>query len=156
MQNETTPKDQILAFLESHELGALATTSPEGEAHVRLVYYANDPVGNLYFLSLANTRKVADIRANTKAAFVVVSDDKEHTLQIEGNFEEITDTATFGPIIVTLTRHLFPNGEPSAPVTHLDPSKPVCFKLTPSWIRWGDFTKGRGNENVFTEIDSLV
>jgi hypothetical protein len=143
MQNETTPKDQILAFLESHELGALATTSPEGEAHVRLVYYANDPVGNLYFLSLANTRKVADIRANTKAAFVVVSDDKEHTLQIEGNFEEITDTATFGPIIVT-------------PVTHLDPSKPVCFKLTPSWIRWGDFTKGRGNENVFTEIDSLV
>jgi general stress protein 26 len=156
MENEAAIKEQISAFLEASELCALSTMSPEGAPHVRLVYYATDPAGNLYFLSLANTRKVADMRANDKGAVVIINSDKERTLQIEGTFEEITDTATFGPIIVSLTRHLYPNAGPDAPVTHLDNAQPVCFKLHPTWIRWADFTKGMGTSHVFTELSSLA
>ncbi len=149
----TTHKEDALAFLKFHTLGALATLSPEGEPHVRLAYYAGDETFATYFMSLANTRKVADIHANPKAAFVVSSEDKAHTLQIEGVFEEITDTATFGPILAELTKHLYPNEEPSAPITHMDASHPVLYKLTPTWIRWGDFTHGTHTNEVMFEID---
>lgn len=147
-------KQEALAFLKSHSLASLATVSPEGQPRARLLYYASDDAFNTYFLSLANTRKVADIRANPKAALVVASDDKEHTLQIEGVFEEMTDTATFGPMITELSKNLYPETGPSAPITHMDKAHPVFFKLTPTWIRWNNFTLGDGNSQVFAEISS--
>ncbi|HEY4488965.1 MAG TPA: pyridoxamine 5'-phosphate oxidase family protein [Candidatus Paceibacterota bacterium] len=145
-------KEIALNYLKTNELGALATKSPEGKPRVRQVYYACTDDFSVYFLSLANTRKVSDIRANEEAAFVVTGSDKRHALQIEGVFEEITDTATFGPIITSLTSHLYPEGEPTAPVAHLDNAKPVCFKLKPTWVRYADFDAGLGSTSVFTEI----
>lgn len=145
-------KQEALAFLKSHSLATLATVSPEGQPRARLVYYASDDAFNVYFLSLANTRKVTDIRTNPKAALVVASGDKEHTLQIEGEFVEMTDTATFGPMITELSRNLYPEAGPSAPITHMDKARPVFFKLAPTWIRWNDFTLGDGNSRIFTEI----
>lgn len=149
---DTTKKDEVLAFLKAHSLATLATISAEGYARARLIYYASDDAFNVYFLSLANTRKVSDIRANPKAAMVISDSDKQHTLEIEGVFEEMTDTATFGPIITQLSKNLFPDDGPEAPLTHMDKSVPVFFKLIPSWIRWSNFTQGRGNAEVFTEI----
>jgi general stress protein 26 len=151
---ETTneKRKEALAFLKAHTIAAIATKSAEGNPHVRMVYYACDDAFAIYFLSLANTRKAADIKANKEAAFVVSSPDTHHTLQIEGVFEEMTDTGTFGPTIVSLTQHLFPKGEEAAPITHLDASHPVFFKLSPTWIRWGDFTRGGGNKEVFFEV----
>lgn len=148
----STKKEEALAFLKAHTLATLATVSADGYPRARLVYYACDDLFNLYFLSLANTRKVADIRANPKAAIVVSSDDKQHMLQVEGTFEEMTDTATFGPMIAELSKNLFPENAPSAPITHMDQGKPVFFKLVPTWIRWGNFTTGHGNTEVFEEI----
>ncbi|MEO6536376.1 MAG: pyridoxamine 5'-phosphate oxidase family protein [Candidatus Paceibacterota bacterium] len=149
---QTQQREAALSFLTSNSIGALATVSTEGTPRVRLVYYATDPDFSIYFLSLENTRKTIDIRSNTKAAFVVSSNDSHHTLQIEGLFEEMTDTATFGPVIDSLTKHLFPENDISAPITHLDKSKPVFFKLSPTWIRWGDFSKGTTSEEVFFEL----
>lgn len=145
-------KQAALNYLKTNDLGALATKSAEGRPRVRQTYYACTDDFSVYFLSLANTRKVSDIRANAEAAFVVTGPDKRHTLQMEGVFEEITDRATFGPIISSLTSHLYPDGEPSAPIAHLDNAKPVCFKLKPTWVRYADFDAGLGSENVFTEI----
>ncbi len=151
--NTSIQKEAVLSFLKAHTIATLATVSPEGTPRARTIYYASDDAFNIYFLSLASTRKVSDIRANPTAAFVVSGDDKMHTLQIEGIFVEMTDTATFGPIITELTAHLYPANGPEAPITHLDNAKPVFFKLSPTWIRWGDFLKGHGNGEVFTEIE---
>ncbi len=151
--NPTIPKEEAHTFLTSNDIGALATTSSDGMPHVRLVYYAADADFSIYFLSLANTRKADDIQNGSKAAFVVTGNDRHHTLQIEGIFEEMTDTAIFGPMISSLTAHLFPKGESSAPITHLDTAKPVFFKISPTWIRWGDFTHGAKNSEVLHTIN---
>lgn len=152
MKDSTDTKEEALAFLKAHSLATLATVSPDGHPRARLIYYVCDDSLNLYFLSLGNTRKVSDIRANPKAAIVVSGDDKTHTLQIEGVFEEMTDTATFGPVITELSRNLFPENAPEAPITHMDKGKPVFFKFVPTWIRWGNFTLGNSNAEVFVEI----
>lgn len=149
---DSEKREEALAFLKGHSLATLATVSADSHPRARLVYYVSDDSFTIYFLSLANTRKVADIHANPRAAIVITDDDKQRTLQIEGVFEEMTDTATFGPMITELSRHLFPENAPEAPLTRMDHGKPVFFKLVPTWIRWGNFTIGQGNTEVFAEI----
>ena len=150
--NDSTKRHEALTFLKSNSLASLATVSANGQPRVRLIYYACDDSFTMYFLSLANTRKVADIHANPKAAVVVAGEDKQHTLQIEGVFQEMTDTATFGPVITKLSRNLFPDDGPEAPLTHMDKGKPVFFKFVPTWIRWGNFTIEHGDTGAFVEI----
>lgn len=152
MEN-TKHREDALTFLKSHSVAALATLSAEGQPRVRLVYYTGDDSFTTYVMTLSNTRKVADIHANRRAAIVISSEDKTHTLQIEGMFEEMTDTETFGPVVTELTKHLYPEGEPSAPIAHMDTAHPVLFKLVPTWIRWGDFTHGTHTNEVLFEID---
>ena len=146
-------RSAALSFLKANTVGALATSAPENTPRVRLVHYASDGF-IFYFLTLENTRKSQDLRANAKAAFVVASNDTCHTLQIEGQAIEITDTATLSPELSALTKQLFPKDADAAPVTHLDPSKPVMFMLSPTWIRWGDFTNGDGNAETYFEISA--
>lgn len=153
MNTITPQKTAAYNFLTAHAYGSLATLSQDGNPRVRTVYYACDESLSIYFLTLENTRKVADIRANPAAAFVVTDADKNSTMQLEGMFEEITDTTTFGPILSNLTARLFPNHALSAPITHMDSAKPVCFKLVPTWIRYGDFLQGSSSEEVFTIVD---
>lgn len=146
----TDPRTDALTFLKAHDLGALATVAENGDPRVRLLYYVTDDACNLYFMTLAHTRKSTEIRTDGRAAFTVASDDASHTLQIEGVFEEMTDTATFGPVLVELTKHLFPDDHAPAPITKFGTDTPVLFKLKPTWIRWADFTKEPGE--VFSEI----
>jgi len=146
-------KSDAVAFLKAHSHGSLATVSVEGTPRVRTLYYACDDALSVYFLTLANTRKVNDIHSNPHAAFVVTDLEGNQTLQIEGVFEEITDTATFGPVLSDLTARLFPKGEPSAPITHMDSAMPLLFKLVPTWVRFGDFSEAYGSNEVFSNVE---
>jgi len=152
MKTSTMQKSDAVAFLKKNSYGNLATVSADGMPRVRTIYYACDDSLSVYFLTLANTRKVTDIHSNPHAAFVVTDAEKSQTLQIEGVFEEITDTATFGPILSDLTARLFPEGKESAPVAHMNPARPLFFRLVPTWVRFGDFTETKGSEEVFSNV----
>lgn len=153
MKTTLMQKSDAVAFLKEHDLGTLATLSSEGIPRARTVYYTCDDSLSVYFLTLANTRKVSDIRSNSHAAFVVTDPEKSQTIQIEGVFEEMTDTATFGPVISNLTARLFPEGKEPAPITHMDSAKPLLFKLIPTWIRFGDFVETQGSNEVFSSVE---
>jgi hypothetical protein len=43
-------------------------------------------------------------------------------------------------------------GEHFPPLAHLDPGRALLYKLTPEWIRWGDFTKGESSDETFVTI----
>jgi len=145
-------RSDALTFLKAHSCGSLATVSAEGTPRVRTLYYSCDDSLSVYLLTLANTRKVSDMHSHPQAAFVVTDTEKNQTLQIEGVFEEITDTATFGPMLSELTSRLFPEGKPSAPITHMDAAKPLLFKLVPTWIRFGDFSETNASKEAFSSV----
>lgn len=153
MKTSPMQRSDAVAFLKQHVLASLATISPEGTPRVRTVYYDCDDSLSLYFLTLENTRKVSDIRANPHAAFVVTDSEESQTLQMEGMFEEITETAAFGPALSKLSSFLYPEGKAAAPVTHMDPAKPRMFKFVPNWVRFGDFTEATGSDEAFCIVE---
>ncbi|HWH16367.1 MAG TPA: pyridoxamine 5'-phosphate oxidase family protein [Candidatus Paceibacterota bacterium] len=145
-------KNEALSFLANHEAGVLATLSTQQEVRARLVYYAADDAFNIYFLTLNDTRKVADLRTHSRAAFVVSSTEPPRTLQIEGEVADLTDSATLDPFLSEFVHKLMAHEKYGIPLSHLDASTIRFYRLTPTWVRWGDFTEGPGSDKVFAEI----
>ncbi len=145
-------REDALSFLVAHETGVLATLSREGAPSARMVYYTCDDSFNVYFITLANTRKVADLQADSRAAFVVAQSDIPRTLQMEGTITELTDTAKIDPTLSEFVHRLMSHKKYGIPLAHLDASELKFFCFTPTWVRLGDFTTGEGTDEVFTEV----
>lgn len=146
-------KAAALSFLNAHAAGVLATLSKDGAPRARTVYYAAGEDFAIYFLTLSKTRKIGDIEHNPRAAFVVSSEEMPQTIQIEGTVEDLTETATITPAIERLSQIMQKHGVLSAPLSHFSSGdKIVFYKLTPTWVRWGDFTDGIGDEAIYSEF----
>ncbi|MFA6414967.1 MAG: pyridoxamine 5'-phosphate oxidase family protein [Candidatus Paceibacterota bacterium] len=145
-------KSAALTFLKSHTLGTLATVSPDGDPRARAVYFACDDSFSIYFVTHADTRKWADIKEHAQAAFAVSDEKIPQTVQIEGTVTNLTNTALIDPALVDLTVVILSNTLYFAPITRFSPADMVFLKLTPNWVRWGDFSKGNGTQDVLKEI----
>ncbi|MBI2030105.1 pyridoxamine 5'-phosphate oxidase family protein [Candidatus Kaiserbacteria bacterium] len=144
---------EALAFLKAHKAGVLATVSREGRPHASAVYYTCDDKFNIYFLTLASSRKYAAASANPWGAFVIGTQDIPQTLQIEGPLSEVHRKEDAENPAAKLIDVLTSNGTYYAPITKLDPADTVLMWLQPKWIRWADYTSPlNGDKNIFTEI----
>ena len=147
-----TNDPQALAFLKGNSLGVLSTVAPDGQPRSRTVYYASTDAFEIYFMTLAGTRKVEDINHESRAAFVVSDPDAPRTLQIEGVLSAEPDTALIDPIVKQLMDNFMKKGPDFAPLTHLDPTTILFYKLTPTWVRLGNFKQAEGTDEAFTEV----
>lgn len=145
-------KKAALDFLASKKTGVLSTLSPADEPRARLVYYSSDAHFNIYFLTFANTRKAEDLRAHPKAAFTVSDEAVPRTLQIEGDAVDITNSPVDDAIIETLFDRLQMNAKYYAPLARFDRSDVRFFKLSPTWVRFGNFTEGHSTSEVLFDV----
>jgi len=140
-----------LSFLRRYKTGVLATLSPEGTVRSRLLYYVCDGNLNIFFCTLSDTRKYADLSAHTQASFTVSTEDVPQTIQIEGVVSELTDGQKMMEGISSIIDTLMSNDTFYWPVLKLQPGKVVIMQLKPTWIRWADYAFAEGG-NIFTEI----
>ena len=140
------------AFLKAHKTGVLTTISSEGAPRARLIYYGSNDDFSIYFLTRKNTRKAQDIASHHRGSFVVASEEVPQTLQIEGIIADVTDQAEADEVLAELTDRLLSNTLYGAPLMRLDPDALAYYRLTPTWIRFGDFTEGRSTDEVFESL----
>lgn len=152
--NDTAEREKGLDFLKKRSVGTLATLADAGGPRARTVHYVVNDSFEIFFLTLSGTRKVEDINHDHRAAFVVSDVEAPQTLQLEGVLVEQPDTLLADSGLKGLLDVLMKNGARFAPLTHLDAGKVLFYKITPTWIRWGDYTDGAGSERVFTEISA--
>jgi pyridoxine/pyridoxamine 5'-phosphate oxidase len=124
-------KAELRRFVQRHRLGVLATVSPSGEPESAVVGIAVSDRLEIIFDTLDNTRKVANLRRNSKIAFVI-GWDEEITVQLEGLADE--------PRGAELRRlkeiyfAVYPDGrgrERWKGITY--------FRVRPHWVRYSDF-----------------
>lgn len=147
-----TTRQNALDFLKQSSLGTLATVSAAGIPRARTVYYAAGENFEIYFLTLAGTRKVEDINANHRAAFVISDIEAPQTLQLEGDVIEQPNTTIVDPVVHALMDTLMSMGDSFAPLTHLDADAILLYKLVPTWIRFGDFIESQGTDESLVEV----
>lgn len=149
---EQARKD-ALAFLKRQKTGVLATVSESGEAHASMVYYSADDNFNVYFLTLANTRKYTNITAHPQVAFVVATPEVPQTVQLEGVAMDISLDQEAGKKKEELFKVLNSNPWFYEPIAKLDPADTIVVWLRPLWLRWADYAFAEsGSAHVFKEI----
>ena len=70
-------RTELLVFLRKHSLGVVATTSPQGDAQAAVVGIATSDRFELIFDTLAETRKVKNLRHSPQVACVIGWDQEQ-------------------------------------------------------------------------------
>ncbi len=146
-------RKEALSFIKRHKTGVLATVSLKGEAQASMIYYTADADFNVYFLTLANTRKYRGLVAHPQVAFTVSTADIPQTLQMEGVAMDIS----LDPDAAAKKGELFEilNANPwfYGPISKLDPADILVVWIRPLWVRWANYAFAEaGSGHVFKEI----
>jgi len=134
-------RTELLVFMRNHFLGVIATASPQGDPQAAVVGIAVTERFELVFDTLAETRKVTNLRQSPKIACVIGWDD-EQSVQYEGIADEPK-----GLELDRLKRYYF-GKFPDGPVRQSWPGI-TYIRVRPTWIRYSDF---RDNDAVVVEF----
>jgi len=83
----TLTRDYLRAFIARHRYGVLSSISPDGKPQSALVGIAVSPELEIFFDTVNTSRKVASLRRDPHASFVI-GWENEQTLQLEGIADE--------------------------------------------------------------------
>jgi PPOX class probable F420-dependent enzyme len=127
-------RQELLHFLRRHRLAVVATASPDGRPQAAVVGIAVTDQLEIVFDTVADTRKIPNLRRNPRAAVVVGWDD-EQTAQIDGIADEPR-----GDELARLQRAYFA-AFPDGP-TRLAWPGITYVRIRPTWARYSDFRPG--------------
>ena|SRR3989338_4018997 len=128
-------KEEVLKFIREHAECVLATIHADGRPEAAVVLFAIDDDFNFYFGTKKEYRKYANLLKNDNAAVVVgVSGKDPRTVQVEGKI-----TMLESAVDVEKAKEILKTNSAMVPFLELPL---VYMRLTPSWLRYLDETKG--------------
>lgn len=127
----------ILFFLSKNTLMVLSTVKSQTNAPASsLVAYVETPALELYFQTQKKTRKYSNLLENKQVSILTGWESNQRiTLQYEGVAQQITDVRHIEEV-----KQLFLNKKSPSTEKYLNHPDVAFFKLTPSWIRYSDYT----------------
>jgi general stress protein 26 len=128
-----TSRAQVLEFIRSHSLGVQASVSPDQRPQAAVMGFVITDAFELFFDTTESTRKVANLRANAHAAFVIGGlGDGECTVQYEGIADQPAGDELAELKALYFSR--FPEGPQRASWPGI-----TYWRVRPRWIRFSNF-----------------
>lgn len=144
-------KLRIITFLREHHLAVISTVGFLGLApESALIAFVEDEQLCLYFQTGKYTRKAANLVHARRVSLVIGLELKDMaTLQYEGVAQKLMDLDQ----INDCKRRFLAKKSPTTR-EYLERPDAILFKITPTWIRFSDYT--RGNHAFVTEIKEFA
>lgn len=146
-------------FSDQH-LASIATISVDGKPHSSTVFYVVDDNMNLYFPTRSKSRKFENIQTNSSVSVDITDEQRMQTIQIQGTAEEIEDPKMTMQLIERLLsasgdQHIS-LGKWIPPIKQMREGHFAIIKVTPDWMRLGDFSEEAQKSGVnYTQIVQL-
>ena len=123
-------RPDLLAFMRQERYAVQASTSPAGAAQAAIIGIVVSDEFEVFFDTIATSRKAVNLRHNPLAAFVIgpALANSARTVQFEGVADEPT-----GPELELYFR-TFPDGKARQSWPGL-----IYFRVRPTWIRYSNF-----------------
>ncbi|HSX02400.1 MAG TPA: pyridoxamine 5'-phosphate oxidase family protein [Candidatus Saccharimonadia bacterium] len=138
----TESRDHILAFLNEHPVGVLATVSKAGQPHAAAVYVTCDQLLNVFFITKQDTQKNYNLLANAHAALTVYDAYSLTTVQLSGRATEVLDVAQRDSIFNQIWNAALRTSQSGVPpTTRLTAGGYTVYKLSADSARLGTFTQ---------------
>jgi hypothetical protein len=134
-------ESELVEFLRKQPWAVEASVTSAGQPEAAVIGVVVSDACELFFDTLASSRKCQNLRANPRVAFVVGWDDSQ-TAQLEG----IADEPTGADLerLKTLYFARFPDGRAREAEGGI-----AYFRVRPTWARFSDF---RGPEPVIVDV----
>lgn len=138
----TTQNPKIYHFLQTHQLGILATADKEGVPHAATIYFLVEPDFSIRFITKQQTTKHRNLQANPQAALAVYEAVSQITVQLSGPVEEVSDVDELEHIVGEVVEIAASSSEGHRPpISKLDAGKYVAYRLRPSSVRMAEFVR---------------
>jgi uncharacterized protein YhbP (UPF0306 family) len=143
---------KVMRFLKSHHLAVIATQNKEkNKPESALIAFVEDENFCLYFQTGKYTRKAKNLGTNLHVSLVIgLTLEDMATIQYEGKVDVLQDPQ----LIVECKRRFLEKKSPTT-VKHLERADALFYKVTPTWIRFSDDTKG-GPSSVIVLIRGSI
>jgi general stress protein 26 len=131
-----------LNFLAENDLAVLSTISRTGVVNGAVVYYTMDSDGFVYILTRSESTKARGVIAHGQVALTVHEPGTLKTAQVQGMARVETDQSIREDIFNKIIKPRPYQGESHMPpVTKLKNGSYMVIKITPTSIRYNDYTK---------------
>jgi len=133
---ESTTRAQILEFIRTHTLAVQASVAATTSPQAAVVGFVATDDFQLFFDSVDTTRKIVNLRRNSRIAFVIggMNAGDEKTVQYEGIADEPA-----GPELERLKNQYFvrfPDGRDRLAWAGL-----TYVRVRPTWLRFSDYSR---------------
>jgi nitroimidazol reductase NimA-like FMN-containing flavoprotein (pyridoxamine 5'-phosphate oxidase superfamily) len=144
---------ETYAFLDSHTLGVLSTTTRQAAPFGAAIYYVVDQALNFFFLTHVTSQKYKNIHENQKAAFTVVDNYAQTTVQANGVVSEVAAGDEHDEAYRKLAL-VHPPGQFAwiPPVSKIHEGEIRLLKLTPQSLRFSNFSPEKASDPQIKEI----
>ncbi|HEX6275118.1 MAG TPA: pyridoxamine 5'-phosphate oxidase family protein [Polyangiaceae bacterium] len=132
---------ELVEWLRKQPWAVESSVSPAGMPQAAVIGIVVSDALELFFDTLADSRKCRNLRANPRVALVIGWDDAQ-TVQLEGVADEPTDAEL--ERLKTLYFERFPDGREREAAGGV-----AYFRVRPTWARYSDF---RGSEPVIRDV----
>lgn len=126
---------ELHAFIARQRYGVIATVQPDGSTESALVGIAVSRELEIYFDTLGETRKAANLRRDPRVS-MVIGWDNEQSVQLEGVADEPK-----GDELLALKRFYY-TAWPDGPARESWPGI-TWVRVKPHWIRFSDYNRSQ-------------
>jgi general stress protein 26 len=126
---------ELHAFIARQRYGVIATVQPDGATESALVGIAVSRELEIYFDTLGETRKAANLRRDPRVS-MVIGWDNEQSVQLEGVADEPK-----GDELLALKRFYY-TAWPDGPARESWPGI-TWVRVKPHWIRFSDYNRSQ-------------
>jgi len=142
-------------FLKKHNVGILATVSPNGDQHAAALYYTVDAALNISFVTKTGTKKADNLEHNNHAMLVVYEAETQTTVQVTGSVSKVTDIVEANEVFTQIVLASVKTSKTDmSPATKLHEGDYVTYRLTPTQVRMASFSHAESGsyETLFKTI----
>jgi catechol 2,3-dioxygenase-like lactoylglutathione lyase family enzyme len=131
-----TARAEVLAFIREHKMAVQASVSSSNAPQAAVVGFVVTDDFELFFDTIATTRKAVNLRRNSRVAFVIggLAPGDERTVQYEGTVDEPRGDELARLQAIYFER--FPDG----PTRQSWPGL-IYLRARPTWVRFSDFNR---------------
>lgn len=146
-------KKDVYHYLSNLHLVVLSTIDEKNMPHGSEMFFIVDEHLNFFLLTQHNTKKYKNILSNQNVALTFINPNETKTVQVQGNAYEIQPS---DPLYLGIISKM---GEKNArkdgvfwppPPSKIQDEKIVIIRVTPTWLRYADYSKPAGE--IFQQI----
>jgi len=137
---ESKEHKSAIAFINSHYLAVIATSTPKYAVTSSAIYYVPIKNGKLRFVTKNHTAKYKNIIASPQVSLTIVDHQKPKSVNMSGAAAEITDPEQVKDTVRQILHLAQDKLGDMAPIAKLTEGDFVVFEVTPTDIMISDYT----------------